>query len=204
MKYWLLGLGAVLSTACGGSSDTGSSGLGESAAQAFAGIYELTAMTKNETSCGAPGASVLSSTRDRFFFIEQGDVFGTKYLMLASCSSVSNCLEKRSSFQEQQSYPVEFTYTLTSASSATSVSGFTASTGTTNGGNQCVERIYADHLVALAADHSLHLESRIKNLADRPQEDGFCTFETSESKAEANGLPCGALETLDARFVQGF
>jgi hypothetical protein len=66
----------------------------------------------------------------------------------------------------------------------------------------CTGRTYSDHTLTLNADHSAHLESRTKNLADKPMQAGFCDVLPAQSKQEAANLPCAELDVLDGTFVQ--
>lgn len=206
-RGWMVGLlGAALSIACGGSDaeSGGSTGLSAEAVASVEGIYTLDEFRKNPSACDAPGASVLGSLKDELFFIAGGDVFGAKYVMLASCANVDDCKAKRTALLEHGSFSQDYSFILSSASSATTLNGFEADTGSSSDGVQCRERTYADHVLTVASNHSLHLESRSKNLANKPVEDGFCEVEPAKSKAEAASLPCAALETLDGTFLQAF
>jgi len=199
---WLVAvLGGVFSlAAC--SSDSGGTGTGIADASAFEGIYQLTAASENTAGCAAPGASKLAQLRDQFFVVTGSELFGQKYQVLNSCSSVADCQAKRAAQLANQAYQIEYTFTLSSSSNATTLNGFEAGTGRGQG-TQCVERTYADHVLTVAADHSLHLESRTKKLADQPQdEDGFCVVEPAKSKQEAAGKECSSLEIFDGAFVQ--
>ena len=191
-------LGGAASMACGGGDDTGA-GVGD--ASGFEGIYQLTAASENPTSCAAPGASKLSQLREQFFVITLSDVFGQKIAVLNSCTSVADCQAKRAAQLQQQSYSIEYTFTFSSSDNATTLNGFEATTGFGEG-TQCVERTYAEHVLTVAADHRVHLESRTTNLADQPQKDGFCWVEPASSKQEAAGKPCSSLEVLDGSFLQ--
>lgn len=205
-RGWIVGLlGAALSIACGGSDAAGgdSAGLSAEAIAGVEGIYTLDDLRKNPSACDAPGPSTLASLRDKLFFVASGEVFGQKYVLLASCNSVSDCQSKRTALLNQGSFSQEYSYTLSSASNATTLNGFEAGTGTSSG-QQCVRRTYAEHVLTRASNHSLHVESRTKNLADRPQVDGFCEVEPAKSKAEAASLPCAELEVLDGSFLQAF
>ena len=206
-RGWIVGLlGAALSIACGGSDAASgdSSGLSAEAVAGVEGIYQLDDLRKNPSACDAPGASTLASLRDKLFFVAGGEVFGQKYVLLASCSSVSDCQSKRTALLNQGSFSQEYSYTLSSATSATTLNGFEAGTGSSSDGVQCRQRTYADHVLTRASNHSLHLESRTKNLADRPVEDGFCEVEPAKAKTEAASLPCAELEVLDGSFLQAF
>lgn len=196
----MLSLGGALTlVACGGGSKDEANGSVDAAA--FEGIYRLSAASENVADCAAPGASKLASLRDQFFVITGSELFGQKYVMLNSCSSVSDCQAKRAAQLANQPYQIEYTFTLTSSSNRETLNGFEAGTGTGQG-TQCVGRTYADHVLTLAANHSVHLESRTKKLADRAQSDGFCEVEPAMSKQEAAGQPCASLEVFDGNFVQ--
>ncbi|MEP7052618.1 MAG: hypothetical protein ABJB12_19780, partial [Pseudomonadota bacterium] len=69
-------------------------------------------------------------------------------------------------------------------------------------GTMCTGRTYADHTLTLNADHSVKLESRIKDLADMPQQDGFCEVQPAQAKAEAAKAACVELQALTGTFVQ--
>lgn len=191
--------GAFSLLACGSSDDAAGSGVTNQAA--FEGIYQVTAASENAADC-SPGASKLSQLRDQFFVITASELFGQKYLVLNSCGSIAACQATRAAQQANQAYQIEYTYTLSSTTNATTVSGFEAGTGYGQG-TQCVERTYKDHVLTVAGDHSVHLESRTKMLADKPQDkDGFCFVDPAESKQEAASKPCSSLEVLDGRFLQ--
>ncbi|HEY3253579.1 MAG TPA: hypothetical protein VGJ91_06510 [Polyangiaceae bacterium] len=191
-------LGAALSIAACGSSDDAT---GVANASAFEGIYQLSAASENSADRSTPGASKLSQLQDQFFVITGSEVFGQKIAVLNSCSSVADCQAKRAAQLNNQFYQIEYTFTLSSSVNATTLSGFEAGTGSGEG-TQCVGRSYAEHVLTLAADHSVHLESRTKNLADRPQNNGFCEVYPAKSQAEADSLPCARLEVFDGSFVQ--
>lgn len=97
-RGWILGLlSAALSIACGGSDAAGgdSAGLSAEAIAGVEGIYTLDDLRKNPSACDAPGPSTLASLRDKLFFVASGEVFAQKYVLLASCNSVSDCQSKR-------------------------------------------------------------------------------------------------------------
>jgi len=191
---------AVFATVgCGGGSDAGDAGLTNAAS--FEGIYQLTGASENTAGCATPSTSKLSQLSDHFFVITASEIFGQKYLMLNSCSSVSSCQAKRAAQLANQFYQIEYSYTLSSSTNSTTLSGFEAGTGSGEGG-QCVGRTYAEHVLTVAADHSVHLESRTKNLADRPQNGGFCEIEAAQAKQEAANKECSSLEVLDGSFLQ--
>jgi hypothetical protein len=185
--------------ACGGGSDAADSGVTN--ASAFEGIYQLTGASENTADCATPGASKLTQLREQFFVITASEIFGQKFVVLNSCSSVSDCQAKRAAQLADDFYQVEYTFTLSSTTNATTLSGFEAGTGFGQG-TQCVERTYADHALTVAADHGMHLESRTKKLADQPQQGGFCEVQPAKAKQEAAGKECSSLEVLDASFVQ--
>src|SRR6187551_1689840 len=153
--------GALSIVACGGGGNAAASGVDN--ASAFEGIYQLTAASENLTGCAMPGASKLGTLRDQFFVITGSELLGLRYVVLNSCSSVSDCQAKRAAQLANQRYFVEYTFTLSSSSNATTLNGFEATTGIGQG-TQCVERTYTDHVLSIAADHGVHLESRTKNL----------------------------------------
>lgn len=192
--------GALSLLACSSGSDDGAAA-GVTNASAFEGIYQLSAASENDTDCSTPGASKLTQLRDQFFVITGSELFGQKYVTLNSCSSVGDCQAKRAAQLANQAYQIEYTFTLSSSSSSTTLNGFEAGTGTGQG-TQCVGRTYADHVLTVAADHSVHLESRTKKLADKPQSDGFCEVEPAKAKQEAASQPCSSLEVFDGNFVQ--
>ena len=196
---WIwLSCAALSLSACGSSDDAASDVTNQAA---FEGIYQLTAASENTASCATPGDSKLSQLRDQFFVITGSELLGLKYVMLNSCSSVADCQAKRTAQQANQPYQIEYTFTLSSSVNATTLNGFYAGTGRGEG-TQCVERTYVDHVLTLAADHSVHLESRTKNLADKPQKDGFCWVDPKESKQEAASQACVSLEVFDGSFLQ--
>jgi len=203
MKYGriLLSVGGALAlVACGAGSDDGA-GTGVTNASAFEGIYQLSAASENDTDCAAPGPSKLSQLHDQFFVITSSELFGQKYVMFNSCSGISDCQAKRVAQLANQAYQIEYTFTLSSSSNSTTLTGFEAGTGTPRG-TQCVGRTYADHVLTVAADHGVHLESRTKMLADKPQNDGFCEVEPAKAKQEAASQACRSLEVFDGSFVQ--
>jgi len=191
--------GALWLAACGGGSDA--TGAGVANASAFEGIYQLTAASENTSGCAAPGASKLAQLREQFFVITGSEIFGQKIVLLNSCKSLPDCRAKRAAQLANQAYLVEYTVMLTSSANATTLNGFEAGTGRGEG-TQCVERTYADHVLTVAADHSVHLESRTKNLADQPKVDGFCEVEPAKSEQEATSRPCSTLEVFDGSFLQ--
>lgn len=191
-------LGGTTSMGCSGGDDA-RAGVGD--ASAFEGIYQLSAASNNLAGCAAPGASTLSQLKEQFFVITSSEVFGQKIAILNSCSSVANCQAKRDAQQNNEAYSIEYTFTFSSSDNARTLNGFEATTGYSQG-TMCIERTYAEHVLTLAANRSVHLESRTTNLADLPQKDGFCWVEPAKSKQEAAGKPCRSLEVLDASFVQ--
>ncbi|HKO50561.1 MAG TPA: hypothetical protein VJV79_22715 [Polyangiaceae bacterium] len=195
---WILG-GALAITACGAGSDAAGSGI--SNASAFEGIYQLTAASENTTGCDTPGASKLAQLRDQFFVVTSSEIFGQRYLTLNSCSSVADCQAKRAAQLAHQPYLVEYGFTLSSSTNATTLNGIAPSTGAGEG-TLCVRRTYSDHVLTVAADRRLHLESRTKHLADQPQNDGFCEVDPAKSKQEAASKECSSLEVFDGSFIQ--
>jgi len=204
LKYLsqVLGLSGALFAAACGATDGDSGSITDATNSAFGGIYQLTRANENKTSCVDPGASTLTQLKDQFFVITGSELFGQKYLMLNSCSSVSDCQAKRAKQLANQPYQIEYTYTLSSSANASTLNGFSASTGTGEG-TQCVRRTYADHVLTLATDHGVHLESRLKNLPDHAMtSDGFCEVQPAQSKQEAAGVACSSLKELDGQFLQ--
>ena len=204
MRYacWLLGVSAALFGVGCSSGDSGSgSGLSDSASAGFVGIYQTTAYTENTASCDAAGASLLEGLQDKYFLVASADEFGIHTVVVVSCNGVSDCQTKRAAVMSDGIYLSSFSFTLTGATNASTLTGFEATTGFDNG-TVCTERTYADHTLSLNADHSLHLESRTKNLADKPKQDGFCEVEPTQAKQEAQSLPCSDFKVLDGSFVQ--
>lgn len=195
----MLGFSLFSVLACGSAGDRADGGVTN--ASYFEGIYQLTAANENLTGCATPGDSKLSQLREQFFVITASEVFGQKFVVLNSCSSVGDCQAKQAAQRSGQTYTIEYTFTLSSTVNATTLSGFEAGTGFGQG-TQCVERSYADHVLIVAADHSVHLESRTKKLADQPQHDGFCEVEPQKSKQEAANKECSSFESLDGKFLQ--
>jgi hypothetical protein len=201
---WILGLSvAWLSVACSSSSSGGDSsgGLSASAGDSFAGIYQTTTYSKNSSGCDAPGASMLDTLQDKYFLIVGSQVFGENIVNVVSCQSVSDCQSKRTLVIAEGLYSFAYSYTLSSSVNATTLAGFEATTGFGDG-TVCTGRTYSDHTLTLNPDHSVHLESRTKNLADMPMQDGFCDVQPAQSKQEAASLPCAELDVLDGTFVQ--
>ena len=190
--------GALSIVACGGGD---AQGTGVTNASAFEGIYQLTAASENTAGCAAPGASKLSELHDQFFLLASSEFFGQKVVILTSCSSVADCQTKRAAQLANQPYQFEYNFWLSSTINATTLNGFEAGTGRSQG-TQCVERTYADHVLTVAADHSVQLESRSKKLEDQPQEDGFCMVDPAKSKQEAASKECGSLEVVAGSFLQ--
>lgn len=200
-SFGAIGLALCAVVGCS-SSDAGGGQENLGNTSSFEGIYQLTGASENTTSCATAGDSKLTKLNDKFFVITSSQVFGEKYVILISCSDVANCQTKRTAQQANQFYQIEYSFTLTSSTNATTLNGFEATTGT-NEGTQCVGRTYADHVLTLAADHSVHLESRSKKLADQPEDsDGFCVVEPAKSKEEAASVACSSLEAFDGSFVQ--
>jgi len=191
--------GVFSTLACGSATDAADTGVTNAAS--FEGIYRLTAASENTAGCATPTTSTLSRLSDQFFVITASEIFGQKYVVLNSCSSVSACQATRAAQLANRSYQIQYTYTLSSSTSSTTLNGFEATTGSGEGG-QCVGRTYAEHVLTLAADHGVHLESRMKKLSDQPQHDGFCEVEPAKSKQEAASKECSSLEVLDGSFVQ--
>jgi hypothetical protein len=190
--------GAVSIVACGAD---GSAEAGVANAPAFEGIYQLTAASENTAGCAAPGASKLATLHDQFFVITGSEILGQKVAILISCASVVDCQSKRAAQLANQTYRSEYSYWLSSSVNATTLEGLQAGTGMGQG-TQCVERTYAEHALTIAADHSVHLESRTKYLADKPQRDGLCWVDPAESKQEAASKECSSLEVIDGSFLQ--
>ena len=204
---WVLGMaGAWLAVACGSSSDGAADGaVTEADASAFVGIYKSTSHTENKTSCAAPGDAVQGIKGDPYFVIYFGDIpeYHISYVTLISCASVSECQAVPAKLKGMGFVIDDYSFTLSTVTNDTTLSGFEASTGTSGDGNSCIKRHYSDHVLTVAADHSVHLESRLKYLADRAQDsDGFCFAEVAQEKSEAAGKPCSELQVLDGTFVQ--
>jgi hypothetical protein len=199
---WVLALSmAWLSAACSSSGGDSSGGLSASAGDSFAGIYQTTAYSENSTGCDAPRASALDTLQDKFFLIVGSQVFAETIVKLVSCQSVSDCQSKRALVTSDGFYSSLYSYTLSSSVNATTLAGFEVTTGFADG-TTCTGRTYSDHTLALNADHSVRLESRTKNLADKPMQDGFCEVEPAQAKQEAANLPCADLKVLEGTFAQ--
>jgi len=195
----VLAFGLMSGLGCGsGSDDANANGVEPSA---FEGIYQLTAASENSVDCASPGTSTLSQLRDQFFVITGSELFGQKYVVLNSCADVAACQATRAAQLAKQPYQIEYTFTLSSSAGPTTLNGFYAGTGRGEG-TQCVERTYVEHVLTLAADHSVHLESRTKKLSDQPQKDDFCWVDPAKSKAEAASKACSSLQVFDGSFVQ--
>jgi len=206
MKYriWFLGLSAgLLGMGCssGGGGGGASSGISSAASAEFVGIYQTTGYSDNSASCDAPGASLLDGLQDKYFVVAAADEFGISTVSVVSCSGVADCQAKGSKVTDGGFYSSVYSFTLSSAVNATVLAGLYATTGFGEG-TMCTGRTYADHTLTLNSDHSLHLESRSKELADKPQQDGFCEVEPAKSQQEAATLPCSELTVLDGTFVQ--
>jgi hypothetical protein len=203
-ECWFLGVTAALLAVGCGSSDSGSdNGISDAASAGFVGIYQTTGYSENSASCDAPGASTLDTLQDKYFLVAPAVELGIHLVSLVSCNSVSDCQTKRTAVTSAGFYSYLYSYTLTSVSNATTLTGFEATTGFSSANStMCTGRTYADHTLTLNADHSLHLESRTKDLADKPQQDGFCEVDPAQSKQEAASAPCSDLKVVDGTFVQ--
>jgi len=193
--------GLLLALGC--SSSDGGAGQGLSAADSgpFLGIYQKTTYAENKTSCDASGVSSLDTRGDDYFLITDENDFGIHVAGIYSCASVSDCQAKRAMIAANDFFSSTYSFTLSSKSNATTLTGAEALSGFPDGTN-CTGRTFSDFSLLLNADHSVHLESRTKNLADKPQKDQFCEVSVSEAQQEAAGAACSTLTVLDGSFVQ--
>jgi hypothetical protein len=190
--------GGLALAGCGGSDDEQEAGgISEGTARALSGVYQLTRFTRNDSACDVEGPSVVAELTDTFFVMASTTVFGQRLLQLASCSSIDDCRSKAEAMKSLGFYSMEYSFGFSRELNPTHLTGFEATTGWTPlDGNMCTGRDYSDHSLTANSDASVVVESRTTQLADRPQEDGFCVVRPAESKAEAAKLPCSELRVL--------
>lgn len=201
---WICGFLASLA-ACGGDADDGAGDdrgdpIPLASAQALEGVYGVSSFTRNVTGC-TEGASVLESLRDHFFVLVPREVLGMQTLELASCPDLAACQALAQQVKSPQSfYSFEYGLTLSAATGDGALTGFLASTGTSSAEKpgMCSKRTYTAHHFETDASGVVHIESRITNLPDAPQEDGACWARPAEDREEASRQPCSSLEVIDA------
>lgn len=194
--------GLLLALGCSSSSGGGSSeGLSSAESAPFLGIYQKTTYAKNESSCDSSGVSSLDTRGDDYFLITDEDDFGIHVASIYSCSGVSDCQAKRTMIAAGDFFSSTYSFTLSSKSNATTLTGIDALSGFPDGAT-CSGRTFSDFSLLLNADHSVHFESRTKNLADKPQQGQFCEVVAADAEKEAASVPCATLTVLDGSFVQ--
>jgi hypothetical protein len=194
---------SLLLLAFGCSSSSGGSGQGLSAADSapFLGIYQKTTYAQNKSSCDASGVSSVDTHGDDYFLITDEDDFGTHVAAIYSCSGVSDCQAKRAMIAANDFFASNYSITLSSATNATTLTGVEALSGFPDGGS-CTGRTFSDFSLVLNADHSVHLESHTKNLADKPQPGQFFEVAVAEALQVAASAACSTLTVLEGSFVQ--
>lgn len=192
---------ALAHVACGDSDDEGSdaeSGISDAAIASFEGLYELQSYSENPSACDILGTSTFDTKTDRLFVMVGASALGQKYLQLASCEEAS-CASTVAAIRQQGIFSPEYFLILSSEVGPDELAGFSAGTGFEMDG-VCTERTYETHELT-RLDETVHVESRLTPLADRPVEDGFCVVRPAESREEAAGRPCGALEAFDGTKI---
>lgn len=201
MGVMISAVSVLIAVGCSSSSDASSHGLSTADSARFAGIYQKTTYAANKTGCDAASASTLDTRGEDYFLITDEDGFGTHVAALVSCSNVSDCQSKRAMILANGFFAANYSFTLSSATNATTLAGGEATTGLPEG-TSCTGRTFSTFSLVLNADHSVRLEARTKNLADKPQHERFCEVEVSEAEHEAASLPCSELRILQGTFVQ--
>jgi hypothetical protein len=199
----ILGMcGLLLAAGCGSSSSSGSSsGLTAADAAGFLGIYQMTSYGANMTACDPAGVSSLDARGNGYFLITDETLFGRYLVTIVSCSSVSDCQAKRPEVTSGDFYTNDYPFTLNGAANATTLTGVAADSGAPNG-SMCTGRSFSDYSLVMDADHSVHFESRTKNLADKPNQGDYCAVLVADAEREAASQPCATLTVLDGTFVQ--
>jgi hypothetical protein len=189
-----------LSLACsGGSDEKGGSGISESTAASYEGIYELTVRTENGTGCDSAGADLLADSEPNFVMLST-TVLGSRLVELVSCAGLDDCRQTAEALQNLQGVAVDYSYTLSEESDPDSLTGFTAWTGFNENGT-CVDRRYEDHLLVRMGD-TVRLEITTKALADTPAEDDVCWARPAEDSREAKSAPCTGVAAIEGRRLQ--
>ena len=98
-----LSVAALCVTACGDDDNEQSGGANTSVEQTADKVYELTAHTRNDTSCDTDGESVLDMTEERYFAPEVESFFGFPVATIASCESPQQCRERRA--EDNEDFP---------------------------------------------------------------------------------------------------
>ena len=186
---------------CSSSSSDSSNGLSAADAAGFLGIYQMTSYGENMAGCDVAGVSSLDARGNGYFLITDETLFGRYLVTIVSCSSVSDCQAKRPEVTSGDFYTNDYPFTLNSAASATMLTGVAADSGSPTG-SMCAGRSFSDYNLLMNADHSVHFESRTKNLADKPKGGDYCAVLVADAEREAANQPCATITVLDGTFVQ--
>jgi hypothetical protein len=174
-------------------------GLPDGAAASFEGVFELTAWTQNDADCDSAGMDVLAMSSDLHFALVASEVFGQSTLRLMSCIDVADCLDKVDAVRNKQPYSFQFGAVLSEQVSADELTGFTATTGFEENGT-CTMREFEEHTLVRAGD-TASLDNRVKGLADKPAEDGFCIVDAASAAQEAASASCVSVSALHGQRV---
>jgi hypothetical protein len=205
MTHARFGLGLTLAAlalgACSDAADDGAEGLPDGAAASFEGIYEISVWSENDSGCDGPGTDVLANATERHFVLVGSETFGQSMLKLISCVDVADCQNKAAAVRNRQSFSFTFSATMSQQLSENELGGFTATTGFEENG-VCTMRRFEDHRLSRSGDTAT-LDTKVKALADRPVENGFCTVEPGAAQQEAASAPCASSSVMTGTRVAG-
>jgi hypothetical protein len=195
MQYrTILLLGALLTAGCGGSDDDGASTGGggtlltAATAASVEGVYQMTALSENQTGCDASGTDLLATATETYFALVHTAVLGQEVLYLVSCTDVADCQTRAAAMVAMQPTMANYSITLSEQQSADVITGFTAWSGFEENG-MCVDREYEQYTMTRTGT-SVTVEGSTVALADRAPEDGYCMADPAAQRQEAAGAPC--------------
>lgn len=201
-RWVVVTLMLALAPGCGGSDPEGGTGaesIDQTTALSYEGIYELTLLTENTTSCEGAGGDLTSSS-DPYFLLVASEGLGQWIVDMYSCLAVADCQSKAAAARARMGgVAIGYGATLSSEVTPDELTGFAAGSGFQMGG-MCVDREYDEHRLSRSGD-SLTLQSTTKALADKPPEDGLCWARPQQDRKEAASAPCVASRAVVGTWV---
>jgi hypothetical protein len=203
--------GASCSSGSGGSSPQGIPGgaactpLAEADVKPWEGIYQLVSDTKNPTSCGAEGPSVLASQSETLFFLRSESGLAGVELWLLSCTDVANCQAKRAQFDQSQASmtfgpPASLLYFFQCRGPNGSLEDTIVSTGFSQPDGTCQSPSVAKETLAHDASGNARIDVRTQFGDTYKQVNGYCNT-TAAYSASAN-KPCTEYDVLVGKYLQ--
>lgn len=168
-------------------------------ADAIEGIYEVGTLTRNPTSCGAEGPSVLADDRDHMVVFRGKDI-GGDWIKADGCADPGDCRQRLAAQRTGGAVRTTFSYELRQVGG-----GDLRGTWTTTGysGRQdgvCVDATAATILLERPTVTQVRIEVRSVVLDHPSDAQGVCW--TSDTRAAAAGKPCNLLDVVQGTRVE--